>query len=220
VSVLLARRLAAAAIASTALCVGCAAHLTTPGGTVPTPAPSGATSRPSSLPSTLPTPSSSASPQPCLGQQGANDYIAMSFGIAPASSDFGILFGYAEVDASGQVPTVAAPILLSPGDRVQFVNLDGYDQTQPILRSAAVFPNVTAFPPLPYTWPSNAYGVVGTTLNNTFWSTGLIQPTPSTGAPCYSQVFTAGATGTYYFGDVLYYDDYIASPRGVLSISP
>jgi hypothetical protein len=213
-------RRAFVALAATALCVGCA-HLTSGPSAVPTPLPSGATARPSSLPSGIPTPASSATPQPCLGSQGANDYIAMSFGIAPANSQYGILFGYAEVDPSGQVPTYAAPIWISPGDRVQFVNLDGYDQGQPTLRSATGFPNATAFPPLPYSFPASVYSVEGSTLGNVaLWSTGLIEATPANGSPCYSQVFTAGPSGTYYFGDVDYYNDYIASPRGVLVVSP
>lgn len=206
---------AAAFAAAGALAAGCAAHLTTPG-----PQPTGQpTTSPSGVPSGIPTASASATPQACGSPANANIYVAMSFGIAPANSQYGALFGFGAVDSQGNVPAVAAPIEGVVGNVVQFVNLDDYDSNSLTLRSAAGFPNATSFPPVPYSFPAADYSVLNTVIGNAGWSTGLILPSPSTDPPCYSQAFTLSTAGTYYFGDVLYYNAGVSSPRGVVVVT-
>jgi hypothetical protein len=206
--------------AAGAFAAGCAANLTSPVVT-PTQSPSGSpSSYPSSLPSSLPSPTVSATPQACGPARNASLYVAMSFGIAPVGSQYGLLFAYAAVNSDGTVPVYAAPISASTGQTLQFVNLDGYDPSSITLRSAAGFPGATQFPGIPYTFPASAYSPALTTITNAAtWSTGLLQPSPVTDPPCYSQLFTLATAGTFYFGDVLYYNDYIASPRGVIVVT-
>ncbi len=216
------RALGASAFAvAAAIASGCAAHLTTPSVT-PTQSPTGGpTSAPSGggIPSSLPTAASTATPQPCGSAQDASIYVAMSFGIAPAGSQYGILFGYGAVDSAGNVPAFAAPIEANVGDTVQFANLDAYDPSNVTLRSAASFTGATSFPSIPYSFPPAQYSALNTAIGSSAWSTGLILSTPSTGSPCYSRTFALSATGTYYFGDILYYNDYVASPRGVVVVT-
>ena len=123
------------------------------------------------------------------------------------------------VDSSGDVPAVAAPVEGTVGEVVQFVNLDAYDPTSLTLRSAAGFPGATGFPAVPYTFAAADYSVLNTVIGSAAWSTGLILPSPTTSAPCYSQTFSLSQAGTYYFGDVLYYNAYVTSPRGVVVVT-
>ena len=143
----------------------------------------------------------------------------MSLGIAPADSDYGILFAYGAVDSNGDVPAIAAPVEGTVGEVVQFVNLDAYDPSSLTLRSAAGFPGATGFPAIPYSFPAADYSVLNTGIGASAWSTGLILPSPATSAPCYSQTFKLAQAGTYYFGDVLYYNAYVTSPRGVVVVT-
>jgi hypothetical protein len=167
----------------------------------------------------LPSPVSSATPQACGVAASADVYVAMSFGIAPADSDYGVVYAYGAVDSSGDVPAVAAPVEGTVGEVVQFVNLDAYDPTSLTLRSAAGFPGATGFPAVPYTFAAADYSVLNTVIGSAAWSTGLILPSPTTSAPCYSQTFSLSQAGTYYFGDVLYYNAYVTSPRGVVVVT-
>ena len=204
--------LATAVLACALLFAGC--HVNDTGGAIPTPSPS---SSPTAAPATCQTPA------PITG----SNYVLVAMGSAvTASTDptYGTINGYAmwPNQGSGTLPVTAATIQLHAGDQLQFINVD-VDPLGQIVQSAVSFPNVSAFPTVPYTFPANVQNPIGTQVSRTvLWSTGDIAPANSnafaTSGYCYSQAFAVPATGTYYFGDRLYYN--LSGNRDVLVVSP
>jgi len=170
----------------------------------------------SSAPAGSPSSSGSASPAPtpssCATQNPAATLIAMvSFITATPDPTYGTIAGYAFVSTDGTAPVVAEPLTVTAGTVVQFQN--GEESATPLIyHSAAGIPGATSFPAVPYTFPSADIRPVGAQIGSAAWSTGLIAP------GCFSQSFTAGAAGTYFFGDVGYYD--LGNVRDVFVVSP
>jgi hypothetical protein len=174
-----------------------------------------------------PTPSSSATTSPTPGvcstpTVNANlVVVAMGNNIGPTyTSKYGVINGYGVVE-NGDFPTQAMLIdqWLNPSggtgpitskNVLQFTNVD----TGFVLHSAVGFKG-DSFPSVPYTFPSAAASPVATAVStNTLWSTGRIEAPVS--AQCYSQTFTLTA-GTYYFGDLDYYN--LSNFRDVLIVA-
>jgi hypothetical protein len=169
--------------------------------------------------STTPSASATVVPATCGTPVANSVYIAVGSYIedeSPVDATYGTLYGYAIVDSAGDYPLQSAPISLRPADTIQFVNVDpaaasGTDGTS---HSAAGLES-TSFPAT-YTFPSAAFSPVGSMLSDTAdWSTGEI-PAVAT-VLCYSQPITVPASGTYYFGDLDFYN--LNSMRGVIVVS-
>jgi hypothetical protein len=151
--------------------------------------------------SVAPLPTASATPiaAACNASAATNaQIVAISPLITPTSDPvYGVIAGYGLV-SGGTSSNVAAPVVVGPSATIQFFN---DDQAGSQLRySAAGIPGVAAFPGPTYTFPPSASAQSGTQINaSSSWSTGFLA------GQCYSQTFTIGAPGTYYFGDVTYY---------------
>jgi hypothetical protein len=163
-----------------------------------------------------PTPTSSATTSPTPGVCGTPTVnanlvvVAMGNNIgATYTPKYGVINGYGVVE-NGGFPTQAmlidqwlnpsggtAPI--TSNNVLQFTNVD----TGFVLHSAVGFKG-DSFPSVPYTFPSAAASPVATAVStSSLWSTGRIEAPVS--AECYSQTFALKA-GTYYFGDLDYYN--------------
>ena len=173
----------------------------------------------SASPTASPVSSAPAVPAACGTPFPNSVYLAIGSYIepqTPANATYGTIYGYALTDSSGDYPLQSAPIDLRPGDTIQFVNVDpaaasGANGTS---HSAAGFGSASF--PATYTFPSQADLPIGATLSNTaLWSTGEIPAEAN--VLCYSQTFTIPASGTYYFGDVDFYDS--TSMRDVIIVS-
>ena len=165
---------------------------------------------PGSTPSAIVTasPTASSSPAACTATASATaQIVAISPLVTPTvDPTYGLIAGYG-LTASGNSSNVAAPIAVPVSDTIQFFNND--ESTSQLRYSAVGIPNVTAFPSATYTFPPSAVNPVGTQISATAtWSTGLLA------GQCYSQVFTIGAAGTYFFGDYTYYG--LANLRDVI----
>jgi hypothetical protein len=171
---------------------------------------------PTAPPSASPTPT--GSPGTC-NDQAANTtvIIAMALAVAPTTDPtYGVINGYTTVDiTTGTFSNVASVITAHTSDVVQFANAE--TGATPILHSAVNFPNASAFPATPYTFPASTQQPLGTQISQSQWSTGPIQSTSGTGV-CFSQAFTISAPGTYRFGDLSYYN--LSNMRDVLVVSP
>ena len=146
--------------------------------------------------------------------------VAMGNNIGAVTvAKYGIINGYTVLE-NGSFTSKATLInqwlnqgVLSPitsNNILQFTNVDTGDA-----QHSAVGFKGNAFPPIPYTFPSAAASPVATGVSTgSLWSTGLV------GSPtyqqCYSQAFTLTA-GTYYFGDLDYYN--LSNFRDVLIVA-
>ncbi len=173
----------------------------------------------SASPSATPSSSASLAPAACGTPLPNSVFIAVGSYIedeSPVDPTYGTIYGYAVVDSAGDYPETSSPIVLRPGDIVQFVNVDfpSSASSQGTSHSAASLQN-TSFP-ASYTFPSAAFSPVGSTFSNTAdWSTGEI---PSYTTPlCYSQPLTVPSSGTYAFGDLDFYNP--NSMRDVIVVS-
>jgi len=174
---------------------------------------------PSDDSSASPAPSASASlaPSTCVTSPSASVLVGISSGFGEyLDPTFGQLAGYADVTTSE--PALAGAVTATTSDTVQFVNLE----SAAVEHSAVGFPaagsGASGFPAVPYAFPSAAASPSANTIIGTkFWSTGRIAPSES-GNPCYSQAFTVPSAGTYYFGDLDYYDT-ITSLRDVIVVT-
>lgn len=173
-------------------------------------------------------PSGSAAPLVCATPD-INDlnvvYVAMSADMTPSTDAQGhSIFGYATyADAvnEGYPPQTSAVVNVAMGELVQFINMEPLGST--IAHSAVGF--TSSFPTVPYSFPSGSDQQVGDVLTNVAasnavpWSTAEIEPPDDStiDSYCASQVFQAGSTGTFYFGD---YDTYnsSASMRGEIVV--
>lgn len=166
----------------------------------------------SSVP-TVPTaaPSATASTAACTQTASANvQIVAISPLVTPTTDPtYGVIAGYGLV-ASGNSNNVAAPVLVTTTQSIQFFNND--ESGSQLRYSAVGIPAVTSFPAPTYTFPPSTIVPLGTQINRTTaWSTGLL------GGQCYSQAFTIAAPGVYYFGDYNYYG--LANLRDVIVAS-
>lgn len=186
------------------------------------------TSSPSPLPSSAtsaPTPSASATASTlpssaCGTAQAGAVFIAIGSYIEPANppdATYGSTYGYALVDAAGNYPLKSTPIVLRPGDSVQFVNVDPPDSAGgPGTSHTATGLESTTFPN-GHTFASDAFSASGATFTNArVWSTGAIPAIAN--ALCYSQVLLVPASGTFAFGDAAFYNT--TNFRDVLVVSP
>jgi hypothetical protein len=171
-----------------------------------------------------PTSSSTASPTPgaCGTPAAGSNLVVVAMGNnigAVTVAKYGIINGYTVVE-SGSFSSKATLInqwlnqgVLSPitsNNILQFTNVD----TGGAQHSAVGFKG-NAFPPIPYTFPSAAASPVATAVSTgSLWSTGRVDA--PTYQQCYSQAFTLAA-GTYYFGDLDYYN--LSNFRDVLIVA-
>ena len=167
---------------------------------------------PSNFPTPTPTPGPTSTPSSCATQAPtATVIIVISSGItAKTVAPYGTINGYVRLNPDSTFGNVAAVITARTTDIVQFVNGENTGPTT-ILHSAAGFSG-SSFPPVPYSFPAAVQAQVGNAITSSgAWSTGRLDPI------CYSQPFTAAA-GTYYFGDLDYYD--LTNMRDVIVVSP
>jgi hypothetical protein len=170
---------------------------------------------PDTNPSASPSASASLPPGNCASPS-ATVLIGMSSAFAlDQDPTFGPLAGYADV--TNAEPTQAGVVDATVGESVQFVNLEAAAVNHSAVGFPAAGSGASGFPAVPYAFPSAAASPSSATVIGTaYWSTGRIAP--SSGDPCYSQSFTVPAAGTYYFGDLDYYNT-ITSLRGVIVVS-
>ena len=188
----------------------------------PAPIATGATPTSSASAGTSPTPTASATIAPtatCGTPAPGAVFIAMGSYIEPASpaSTYGTVYGYSLVDSGGNYPLQSSPIVLRPGDTVQFTNVDPPTSSgeNGISHSAAGLQS-SAFPPTPHAFPTGAFVATAATFSDsTIWSTGEV-PSESSSL-CYSQSFVVPASGTYYFGDLDFYNS--VNMRDVIVVS-
>jgi hypothetical protein len=174
---------------------------------------------PGTNPSASPTASASASlPPAACASPGASVLIGMSSAFAlDQDPQFGELAGYANVTTTE--PTQAGVVTATTADTVQFVNLEAATVDHSAVGFPAAGQGASGFPAVPYTFPSAAASPsANTVLGTKYWSTGRIAPAASTDSPCYSQSFSLPAAGTFYFGDLDYYNT-ITSLRGVIVVT-
>jgi len=180
-----------------------------------------------------PAPSSSASVTPgnCATPDSTDGnvvYVAMSSDMTPSTDSSGnSIFGFApypQLESEGTVPQSSAAVPVATGQLVQFVNAEPSGSS--ITHSAVGF-TTSAFPVLPYSFPSGSDTQIGTAITKTIspgtqtpWATGEVAPASAsvTGTACASQVFSASTAGTFYFGDFKTYDS-AASMRGEIVVS-
>jgi hypothetical protein len=180
---------------------------------------SSASASASASPTATPSSSASLAPAACGTPAPNSVFIAVGSYIedeSPTDPTYGTIYGYAIVDSAGDYPQTSSPIVLRPGDVVQFVNVDfpANGSSQGTSHSAASLQSASF--PASYTFPSASFSPVGTMISNTTnWSTGEI---PSYQTPlCYSQPLTVPASGTYAFGDLDFYNP--NSMRDVIVVS-
>jgi len=126
--------------------------------------------------------------------------------------NIGTIAGYAVPDSTGTFPNVAEVINqfvdangnivpITTQNTLQFANLDA----APINHSAVGLPGKNF--PKPVNFPSPLASPTSSTIGpDVQWSTGQVPPFEDTQqAPCFSQTFTL-KVGTYYFGDLSYYN--------------
>lgn len=173
----------------------------------------------SASPTATPSSSASIAPAACGTPLANSVFIAVGSYIedeSPPDPTYGTIYGYAIVDSAGDYPQTSSPIVLRPGDVVQFVNVDfpANGSTQGTSHSAASLQSASF--PANYSFPNASFAPVGSTIGNTSnWSTGEI---PSYQSPlCYSQPLTVPASGTYAFGDLDFYNP--NSMRDVIVVS-
>lgn len=162
-----------------------------------------------------PSASPSAPPSSCNALQPTTTAIigmGSSF-TAVVDPTYGAVNGYAEGSTQLLFPNTASPISLHSGDLVQFVNTESGSPAA-VYHSAALIVKASSFPPVPYTFPAADASPAGNAINAQAWSTGRIPPIQPLGY-CFSQQFTA-QSGTYYFGDVDYYNT--ANMRDVIVV--
>ncbi len=195
-------------IVTTSSCTSLQRNYTSLPTLAPTTYPSGTVT---TAPGTSPSPGASgtALPTACQTESPTSTIVAMSLAIAPANvAPYGELFGYAVADSTGTYGNVAAPIALAAGTTIQFANGD-VPAPQTIYHSAIGFSGST-FPATPYVFPSADAGEIGAAVSASApWSTGRLTGTSS----CFSQPLVVPA-GTFYFGDLDYYDS--VGMRGVI----
>ena len=169
----------------------------------------------------VPSGSVTPSPAPCGTPVSNGVYVAMaSYITAHTDPTYGLINGYALVGTDGNYSNVAQPIMVRPGDTVQFVNVEpipGASQA-PIQHSAvslqgSTFPSsapVASGSPSPSAspyatpFPTTAQDPIGTAISSLLWSSGRVTAS-STDTLCYSQSFSTPTQGTYAFGDYDYY---------------
>jgi len=157
-------------------------------------------------------PSASPSPGACGSQATNAVYVAMSSTITATSDPtYGTIFGYALTDSSGNPGTTTTTIMLRPNDVVQFYNAEPA-ATAP--SHSAVGLSTTAFPAVPYAFPSADASAIGSAIGST-WSTGRV-PINGVGI-CFSQTFTVPSSGVFYFGDLDFYN--LTNMRDVIVVS-
>jgi hypothetical protein len=106
----------------------------------------------------------------------------------------------------------SAATAITSSNVLQFVNIEN---STTVYHSAVGFTG-SDFPGTPYPFPSAAASPAGNAISSSsLWSTGRVPPN-TTGSFCYSQVFTLKA-GTYFFGDLDYYN--ITTFRDALIVS-
>ncbi|MEO6913148.1 MAG: hypothetical protein ABI182_03900 [Candidatus Baltobacteraceae bacterium] len=197
-------RLHGAVLALVALSLGNCAKLQN-GGVTPTPSPT-----PTQTPGPCSTPDTT-SPNVVI--------VAMGSSIGAATdSTYGNIGGYAVGDAVNDIfPNQAATITktlsgaaITLSNTLQFVNIE--NGTSAVNHSAAGF-TTTSFPATPYTFPVALASPTNTIIGSGAWSTGRVSSAQSN--LCASQEFTLKA-GTYYFGDIDFYN--ITTFRDVLVV--
>jgi len=118
--------------------------------------------------------------------------------------------GCATLNPDGSFGNVATAISATTTDIIQFVNGENTGPNT-ILHSAAGLGG-SAFPSVPYSFPAAVQVQVGNAITSSgTWSTGRLSPI------CFSQPLTAAA-GTYYFGDLDYYN--LVNMRDVIVVTP
>jgi hypothetical protein len=143
--------------------------------------------------------------------------ISIDPDFAETSTTYGAIYGYAAYDPTGEAtpPPTAQTISALTSDSIVFANYDPGLNTH----SAVGFPGASAFPGVPYPFPSSAASPVATTISSAAWSTGGLESFGNTSSTiCYSQTFSLPAAGTYYFGDDPLYNS-PSSYRGVIVVS-
>lgn len=159
-----------------------------------------------------PTPGPTSTPSNCATQApSATVIVVISSSItAVVAPIYGTINGYTTLNSDGTFGNVATVISAKPADIVQFVN---GETTGPntIIHSAVGFPNATSFPPVPYTFPVAVVQPIGNAISPLQWSSGRLSP-----LPCFSQPLTV-STGTYYFGDLDYFN--LTNTRDVIVVS-
>lgn len=135
----------------------------------------------------------------------------MSSSITAANvAPYEVINGYVRLNPDGSFGNVAAVINAKTTDIIQFVNGENTGPAT-ILHSAAGF-MISSFPSVPYSFPTALQQQTGNAITSSgAWSTGRLSPI------CYSQPLTA-APGTYYFGDLDYYN--LDNMRDVVVVSP
>lgn len=191
----------ALALVGSAAALGCA-HL--PSYAVsPTPTPGG---------TATPTPGPSSTPSNCATQAPTTTVVVViSSSITAASvAPYGAINGYIRLNPDGSFGNVAAVISTHTTDIIQFVNGENTGPAT-IVHSAAGF-STASFPAIPFTFPAILQAQVGNAITNSgSWSSGRLNPI------CFSQPLTA-SPGTYYFGDLDYYN--LSNMRDVIVVSP
>ena len=186
----------------------------------------GAAVGPTTGPTATSSPTTSPTPSACNTPDAANTklvIVGMASGfVATTDPLYGNIAGYAVIDLTGASPSpIAATIIdktvagtsITSQNTVQFVNLEPSGST--ILHSAVGFAGA-AFPAKPFAFPSPLASPTASAVSTSApWSTGLIAA-PAT-MNCFSQEFTL-KPGTYYFGDLTYYN--ITTFQDVLVVSP
>ena len=181
----------------------------------------------------------SPTPAPCGTPISNGVYVAMaSYITATTDATYGLINGYALVATDGTYSNVAQPIMVHPGDVVQFVNVEpAPNPSQPPIQHSAVSLQSASFPaatpsPTPSSSPSpspvssaSPSGSPSPAVTPTPIFTSSAQspigssislalwstgrvPPSATDTLCYSQSFTTPVQGTYAFGD---YDYYLAT---------
>jgi hypothetical protein len=184
--------------------LGCA-HLPTYSTVGPTPSPTPTTS-------VGPTPTGTVAPCATRAPSTTVVVVISSTITAVTVPIYGTINGYTTLNPDGiTFGNLATIIGVKSTDIVQFVNGESSGPA-PINHSAVGFPGATSFPAAPYTFPIGTSQQLGSAISTLQWSTGRLQP-----LACFSQTFTV-STGTYYFGDLDYYN--LDNTRDVLVVSP
>jgi hypothetical protein len=135
----------------------------------------------------------------------------MSSSITAANiAPYGTINGYIRLNPDGSFGNVSTVITARTSDIIQFVNGENSGPNT-IVHSAAGFLGST-FPSVPYSFSAAIQVQTGNAITSSgVWSTGRLGPV------CFSQPLTA-APGTYYFGDLDYYN--LTNMRDVVVVSP
>lgn len=179
------------------------------------------TSGPTATPTVSPTPSGTSCNTQSTNPNAVIVGIASAF-LPATDPTYGNIGGYAVIDPTGASPApdtttridkTVSGAQITAANTLQFVNLEVPGST--IIHSAVGFLSGN-FPAKPYAFPQAAASPSATAITSvTQWSTGLLNSPPTTN--CFSQEFTL-SPGTYYFGDLNYYN--ITTFQDVLIVSP